>query len=912
MFILTDLYHALCCFSACEDNSSMHLPRGEVARSRILSSLADTYGDYSMSIKSSFQETSVHKLRPVDGHTHAQSAIRRTEASNLIQDVALRSGLVPVMVQGSAADVRHGKQVVRSHYWAKDLQVAAVNAERHHGQLPVFIDVDYYIDIETYLAAFPQPVMLYTFQPSRVSRDNGEYKYTFNEKNEVIYDVAGGGHYVHKVWNWTGDSVICSTRKFGIRTGCVIYNIERKRIDDDHQVILLTPLAHHHWWSAWWARWRLSGNLLKRLKVSNGKYLELMENGAQDMILHVGLISSYLCASLPLSVYDAIRCAAYCSAKSKPGITLGTIKSKIEHAMIIRKGKEYVESERYNMHQGAEVIQYLIQSGLMHGVKPTQAVSTVSDHVRSYQWANKVCDIDHEIKPSMVSFMKPIVDGAFVPEDCRNNDERMIDKRVKEVLSNAEMNPYIRERMMEFINHMKRFGAERLMPVPISEVYERQTRRSQINILNRADHEEPTDKVKSFMKREAYTRVNDPRNISTIDGQRKRDYSCFMYAFADAIKHFHWYAFGRTPKQIAERVAFVCEKAKYHIDNMDFARMDGRVSKVARELERMTMFNCFGVEYHAEIDKLMRSQTSLKARTKHGYCYHTGDSRLSGSPETSVFNTELTAFINYYTLRSMKDEFGQYLTPEVAWDSLGIYGGDDGLTADLHRATACRRAKETGQVLTCDRVKRGDLGVSFLSRLYGPLVWYGDADSCVDLRRCLAKFHVTTILPANVTKEQKLFDKAFALGLTDPNTPIVGKLAFTVWKLFDGYTFHNSTNIWNVELDSKNQYPNTDTDGWMSAIVERDLPEFNLAAFENWISTATVETIFEAPEFMPPVATNPQPGVVKVDDDITITTTSSSSVKEEPPQRQAKRRPPRRKTPKIQRRSRGQGRVIRP
>ena len=176
--------------------------------------------------------------------------------------------------------------------------------------------------------------------------------------------------------------------------------------------------------------------------------------------------------------------------------------------------------------------------------------------------------------------------------------------------------------------------------------------------------------------------MTDPRAISQIEGPVKLAYSQFIYALSDALKGFEWYAFGKTPRKIAERIAQLCFRAESHADNTDYSRQDGRVNEVVRLFERMLMLALFHPSFHVEMLKLMRSQTGLRARTTFGVKYDTGYARASGSPETSAFNTILNAFIAYLAFRMTRVD-GRYLKPEEAWARLGIYGGDDSLTTAL-------------------------------------------------------------------------------------------------------------------------------------------------------------------------------------------------------------------------------------
>jgi len=273
----------------------------------------------------------------------------------------------------------------------------------------------------------------------------------------------------------------------------------------------------------------------------------------------------------------------------------------------------------------------------------------------------------------------------------------------------------------------------------------------------------------------------------------------------------------------------------------------------------------------------LRKQRSRSGRTRFGVKYCTGDSRLSGSAETSVQNTDDNAFVSYVAYRRSRDPQGAYLTPEEAWSRLGLAGGDDGLVVDLDSSIMESTAKRLGLTLKCVEVKRGSVGVAFLSRHYGPDVWFGDPSSICDVKRILSKFHVTVAMPSNVTPQKKIFEKAYALSLTDSTTPIVGPLVKRVTALFvNSMTYENALRIWNGDIDRSVHYPNDDS-GWMQTLVDQMLPEFDRDLFHDWLCNTDCESILCPPVCTPRSDSNAKPGVVECDGDLTLVPESSET-----------------------------------
>jgi len=625
---------------------------------------------------------------------------------------------------------------------------------------------------------------------------------------------------------------------------------------------------------------------LERLKAVQGLYARLIVNTSDGIEVSTAKAGGYLCATVPAAIDDAIASAA----KTTTRLTHSTVKSK----MALRDSKDFTGSEI--------LLEYHLQ-----GRKPGDRVDALNA-VRSFQWMKTYQEFEPE-NPSMVAFMRPLYDGAFVPNDCKNNDERMVEERVEKLKADKpvpgkskkdkdnkdkdkkpsktdkepELTPFLLKTIEEFGDKFNiAIGANflKLVPYDYDVVYDRQGRPSQRRILEESEHGMRSDSASVFQKREAYGRANDPRAITQINGVDKREYSAFIYALADRMKALKWYAFGKTPRKIASRVAKLCKKSVSHVDSTDFSRMDGRVKQIARFLERNLMLKVFNQEFHLELLRLMKTQTNLKAKTKNGVRYNTGFARASGSPETSAFNTILNAFIAFLTARMTRVN-GRFKECDEAWEALGLYGGDDGLTPDEDGEAAEKAARMMGQVMTVDRTKRGDMGVAFLARHYGPDVWWGDTNSCCDIRRQLAKFHVTTKLCSKVTPIIKLREKAFAFSLSDSHTPVIGQFVTRVLEHIPmrASEYTNVLEIWNSGFDKSSHYPNESAD-WMVDLLEHQIPTYDFCGFLDWVVCASIDELLLAPVFCVSPDPVPQAGIVSVDDDITTTeptTTPESS-----------------------------------
>jgi hypothetical protein len=298
-------------------------------------------------------------------------------------------------------------------------------------------------------------------------------------------------------------------------------------------------------------------------------------------------------------------------------------------------------------------------------------------------------------------------------------------------------------------------------PTTLEDVKDRQNRPTQRAIITEA---EPflneywaTNQVKAFQKDETYSEKKDPRNISTLEGVYKVMYSMYLYPVMDLFSSYSWYAFSTPPLQLAERVKEVT--AKSFIET-DFSRFDGNQNNATRCLESKFLTRFYAGENRTKALDLWRKGQNARGMTAKGVKYNTGASRLSGSPETSVFNTLINAFVAFYSFRL------EGKSVDEAYKCLGYYGGDDGITPWTGTTASYERAAANcGLKIKCEVKTSGTYPV-FLGRVY--LDGY---HSMIDIKRCLGKINISVGKVGNAN--QNLWNKWQGLLVTDTQTPII-------------------------------------------------------------------------------------------------------------------------------------------
>jgi len=786
-------------------------------------------------VRRSFNGLPYTVVRTDPTHTHPKAASDRNAAVSFMERFSAVLGLTHYSVQKSREDERRGRDGSRAFYWAKDLPIAPTMMVVPTNPLIAFVDTDQYINMPSFLCDNPHPTLIHTFQPDQVAKVTDTYAYTFLENDKVEYCVTGGSSYLHNVWNYSTDHLLVHKSILGIRYKTSAFLVDRRATSPDHELILLSPVGS---WSllgslAVWAC--ISGRDLSRLKVFSDGYLRLRTSSSAGMMSSTGKPGSYSSSTVPIQVDDTI--AAVARSGSYP-LSMPVVLSFVE-------GDRVAAAPLLEYHRDAKI----------SGIKP-DIVCPVSEGTRVYQY--NPMNYYPNAKLPMKPFMTPLVHGGFIPAMCVNNEEECISARVERPRpKNLPLSSFLARCMQEFAELLIPNEIKHSMdPVDYEEVMNRQSRPAQRRTLQAAESSLPKRLVNMFMKKEPYANVKAPRPVSVMNPVDKREYCRYIYALEAILKVQPWYAFGRKPCEIAIRVAEVLSGAAF-ATNTDFAKFDGHGSNVMRELEKIVLMRAFRQEHHPNLLDLHSAQFRLKAYGFFDSRYELEFARASGSPETSLFNSLVNAFTAYLALRLTKvDDI--HFQPADAYKMLGIYGGDDGLTANVEEDIYKQAASTIGQEVTCEVITRGSFGIKFLARQYSANVWYGDTNTCCDILRQMSKLHLTVNTGVNVTPQLKLLEKVRSFILTDQSTPIIGDFCSRVHSVYGQEIVANDLTkpirTWLSKFDKEVQYPNIAAQ-WMMDYVESAMPDFNYKKFTAWLLTAdTLEKLMNAPIFMEPVA----------------------------------------------------------
>jgi len=378
----------------------------------------------------------------------------------------------------------------------------------------------------------------------------------------------------------------------------VDYNIKRKTLRTGKTAVLLTPRATYCGLAAVLATGRPYRSL-KPLKVlgENGYNLIRVQRDG-EVVVSIARDGSYTAAHIPIVTWDCFEEVYKTATNVKIDLTRSAIKSHLDRsAGEVHKMLYGYELDHASM--AAILCSYYRTRAKVEGKEECMPFVYPLDFSAVNYNYNQV-DPFTQPKPGMKPYMRCLIGPPCSPAKTDSNEREAIAARVTNIAT-----PYF-QASVDVINCINDFAEElapqHLMhPCDVETVFAKQATPGQRRILERADvgGNHFARVFNSFLKAEVYGigSVKDPRIITTGNGKDKLCFSQYCYRLADVLKGEAWYAFGKTPLQVAERVADICEHSE-SVVLTDFSRMDGRVNNVSRMLVKAVMLRMFRPEYH--------------------------------------------------------------------------------------------------------------------------------------------------------------------------------------------------------------------------------------------------------------------------------------------------------------------------
>jgi hypothetical protein len=695
-----------------------------------------------------------------DNHPHPIAAQYRQEANLFIEKVIATTGLTSFSVSASNTDVKNGVGGSRLVYVPKDatLDTPTRNKMEAHDAIKL-IDVDYYMDMPQLITTM-RPICMYTFTPTSVADQIEDSTYSFNENNEVEVQITGGARYKHKIWEYDHDTIMTH-----YWWGSIISAIEQRPTSSkNHKIVLIIPQI------------KIYGPLARLLPQTTLKYKQITFGGLNiidtldnirkpiTLMRSVGLPNVPVCITLP---YNVLRSAIIKANESK----------HVSAADVER----LFRLDKYKLNNPEQIAtEFLAVYRKFPDIIGNNEVVPGSLTAEDFNYQPIGPSVFEEGKITMRYVGVPLSKLGFSPREGLNSDTKCIEYRIKQHTNTKKWPNVFMKYVMEFNEHMiPNSEMHKLVPTDMVDVYTNQSRPTQISIIEKARNWlfTNTDKVVSaFQKKESYPSIKAPRNISTVNGDVKIRYSCFVYAVKEIMCRQEWFAFSLTPAELEDRMAIVADKANYLVAADGTAFAEHR-SEYMIKAEAMLLARAFPQDYIKEMLELHAQHYKCKGVTKYGVKYDTGTTRLSGGLETSYFNTYDMALLNYIALRSQYDSV-------KAWNMMGIYGGDDSLTPNLPAAALKKVGTMTGYVFKTIHYDMSD-PVGFLGRTW--LNPWATKDNMYQLSRFVAKQHLTNT-PSNITDGEVFMRRVESYMTTDYNTPLIRQWCEMITRVFGNLT----------------------------------------------------------------------------------------------------------------------------
>lgn len=688
--------------------------------------------------------------KPVSNHSHATAAFLRTKANTFMEHFIHRLGKTPFAISMSRSQRIHSAQGTRFYHTAKDIQMSPSYQSPNNSHIITMTDVDYYVDMQRELRGLP--VLLYTFVPTTPAGSTTDGVYCTHSNDTVETIINGGSRYRHPLWDYDTDHLVVDHLFYSI-----IYLIEQIKLSDDRRVIFLNPIRKVY---GPFAR-LLPGKRLTRRKLNHDgiaftRYTK-SEDNTTKCFYSIAKIGEFQSCTIPSNTFStAFIRTAECKEPN-----LGQVERVFNHAKVPNP-----------LDSAALFYDAYKRAPQLFGEAPVIITPCVDHH--TYQAVGPF--VTEDGRPSMRAIWPGYCGNTFSPAKSFNNDKACIAGRIDEPRNKEpKVPPAYYMYFQEFVEMLvPSTSAGTLAPLNHDHMAAKFDRPTQKSLLEQVKTTMlmMAPKVKSFQKAEAYAKVVHPRNISTLPMDHNFTLGQFMYPFMDAcLKTSHWYAFGKTPRQISELLHDKAQHSTYAVPT-DADKLDGSVRALLRDLFLACMLRAYPVEYHDLIRKLENQERHIIASTANGVKYDTGDTILSGSVITSVLGSIINAFLNFCALR-------HHYPCQRAYDALGVYGGDDGVTFDLPPNTLMRTVARFGMSFKAEAIAKGN-PVPFLGRIY--LDPWTTVESICDVLRQFRKLHLTAT-PKVVPSWLVLHRKATGLLTTDSNTPIITAWARAVIRL---------------------------------------------------------------------------------------------------------------------------------
>lgn len=694
-------------------------------------------------IREVFLREEIEKCDVSGSNPHGMLAAQRTSAQDAIKSISVKTNhpLFKQQPRRSEVAMSDGRYFLE-HQNLDDLTInPTIMMPVFEGHCVQMVDCNITEEVLFHYAYNNNIICIFTILPTRLTVSTKEEMSRFDENGFYLMSIAGGKTLKLELFDYNLDLIYLRSP---LRLHSVLCYVHIKDLGQNRGLVLLVPKVimpvKATLLNMFTFYWESDYPTLRRLNpvLANGNLMLTTFEGVN--ISRVGRLTDALVTHEQHSELVSLK---NLSANPFEGSSL-KITNNDKQIKLIRE--------------------------FYHNYKTDGPLITIRD-VRKTSYNVVYSDIPtDDQKDKSRTFMVPIINDSYSPVSSMSNDICCVKQRVINPRFNKTVPAKYNDMLLTFAEQLKAEVGQ-LYPMTIEEVIENcnsQKLRKYMHCANEGDLE---DSHKAFQKTEAYPEAKAPRNISAVDTNHVIQWLQYWKPLAKRLIEVEssWYAFGRTPFDTAQLVhnVAVASDEEYLIET-DFSKFDGTQGRFIRDIELAVLYTLYPESEHTRIMNLASRLNWQRMTTEWRIVYNTGDSRLSGSADTSTGNTVINKFTSYASGLNCG------LTPAEAYNIPGVYGGDDGLAVCHNVQIYEQTVDDLGLKLKAAVRKRGD-SVSFLARIFHDP--WNSCSSFFDPVRCLSKLHFTHQNNPKVSSAMILAEKGASLYVTEGGLlRIIGRL----------------------------------------------------------------------------------------------------------------------------------------
>nr|WPR16578.1 MAG: RNA-dependent RNA polymerase [Arthropod nodavirus 2] len=693
---------------------------------------------------------------------HPISGAVRDVARELIVAAIDSIGATKFEISPAGHTLDEGRRI-HQHYAIGDLHASVAADEPQSTDVIACIDVDYYLRDPNKIFGYINPVILHTFQPIAVSGMDGDSPFRIID-DYVHYDVSGGASWRHKVWDWArfGEFLEFPCQSTGLLGWLLGFlGIKKYVYQKVHHARPWKECPHRAlvWllpqYTAWQISWLPSD--LRARKLQRTHYADDSKPGWNTLVYVTPL-------GLRINFGRSGEDASMDMEKDNFDILMGLQSAQSVTSRLLGMG--------YNKPQQLAIVGQYFRGASVN----------LADHVRlarpatvQVHWPASF-EVE-EGESSARSYSNPVVtDENLMPMikrwECLSDS---LERRVTFVSNSVEPPMRYNRLAEEFIRLMvpdPGIGH----PMTLEDAAAELSKPSQVlavaNVWETVDMDHRR-MIESFVKNEP-TMKNGRIISSFADARFLLKFSTYTLPFRNRVLHSelnrHWFCPGLTPGEITAKVMEYVGSVFQPAEG-DYSNLDGSISLwLQRRVMNAVYLRYYHPAYRKDLTKYTDMMVDCPARAKRfGFRYEAGVGVKSGSPTTCDLNTVANAFVMYCAVRRVFPE----LSPEQAYQHIGLSFGDDSLFDSAFSASWNKVATDLGLTLKVEKFKP-DHGVTFLARVF-PDPWTTPT-SFQDPLRTWRKLHLTSRDPT-VPLADAVCDRLEGYLTTDRLTPITSTYA---------------------------------------------------------------------------------------------------------------------------------------